>query len=87
MVTQPPGLRLAIQLLIGQQQVAQNLTSLNRPLDNPRHVTQLNSPIPNRLRVDHEHRTELALIKATGRVRSNQCLKASLFEFGFESAS
>jgi hypothetical protein len=75
---------LSIQACIRQPEPL-NRTSMHQMFaDDLLDILHMNEPIPDRVRIDHNHRPMLALIKTPQLIRTNLPLQTSLFHRIFE---
>ena len=74
----------AVQTLVLQHQALNRPPADNVRFDNFIHVGQTDSAIPDRLGIDHEVRSVLALVQAAGLVGAHSALQPALGQFLLE---
>src|SRR5205814_5027278 len=74
----------AVELVVGDPQIFEHAAVDDCFFDDPRDVGELDAAVPDGLRINHDGRTELALIEAAGRIGSHQRLEAAALDFFLE---
>jgi hypothetical protein len=74
------GTSLAIDAGIRQPQPLYRTAADDMLLNDLLNVAWMNLAIPDGFRIDHDHRSVLALVKATGVIRADPVLESSLFQ-------
>jgi hypothetical protein len=73
-----------VQAIVGDQEVGQDLAPEDSLGDNARHILDLDAAIPDALRVNHDRWAVLALLEATGMIRTRQRTESGLLECDLE---
>src|SRR5262249_6272071 len=76
-----------VELLVGDQQVLENLAADDCFVDDPWHIRELHAAVPDRLRVDDNSWAQFALVEATGLIGPDRSAEPALLNFALEGAA
>lgn len=74
----------AVELIVRDQQIGQNFAAEDGLVDDARDIFQLDSAVPDGLRINDDGRTEFALVQTACIVCSHGCVQAPPLNFRLE---